>query len=221
MSKYNYFTHSLLITGLLMLMLHLVYSHAQILDSLNPDSHSFLRSVLFSVAYSFMTIIVIALLQNEVANRWFAVADAVAVFIYYASPIYTNFDFLILVKSLFYSGLTGINTYMLGSLSLKYFSQIKEVVNAEIESLKQKLDSLKIAFEESEKAKVSFIKEVDSLRKEALRQSNLNDTLRLELEQMKLFKADALKWRLANARKKKDNDFEVDVLQKQLNEIEK
>lgn len=221
MSKFNYITQSLLIAALVMLMLHLVYLHAQILDSMNPDSHSFIRSILFSIAYSFMTIIIIALLQNEVANRWFAVADASAIFIFYAFPVYHNFDLLILIKSLFYSFLTGIGTYMLGSLSLKYFSQIKEVVNAEIESLKSKLDSLKIAFEESEKAKDTFIKEVDSLRKEALRQSNLNDTLKIELEQMKLFKADALKWRLANARKKKDNDFEIDELEKQLNKISK
>jgi len=130
MKIYNYIIYTVLAIAMILIMTHLVYVHAELLNRLNPYDRNWYRSLLFSVAYSFLTITVIALLQKKEWNIAFAFADAISVALYYFAPLFlkNELNYYILIQGSFYSVLTGIATYTLGSLSLKYFADSNFIV---------------------------------------------------------------------------------------------
>jgi len=234
MKLYNKVIYAFLATSLTFLMFHLVYVHAEILDNINPYSRSFVRSIFFAIAYSFMTVTVIALLQSEKANRYFALADAIAILLYYATPLFTaEFDILRFILSLYYSLLSAIATFMLGSLAIKFFGQTQVIVDTEKVTLRNRLDTIVSALEESEKAKVSLNKNIDTLKNEALSLKNnndtlvqLNDTLNSEIDLSIEMRIQALRWQKAIAGKRKDvvrfNQLqnEIEMLGKKIKTLE-
>jgi len=123
--SFRIITNSILAVSLSLLMVHLIYVHKELLLYLNPhkcncDTDTY-RSYLFSITYSFATITVISLLQNDRWNKIYAGFDTVSVLIYYGSTLFTNFDINHCLQTAFYATLTGIASYTLGSLALKYF----------------------------------------------------------------------------------------------------
>jgi len=233
MKIYNKIVYGFLAVSLAFLLFHLIWIHADILNALNPNSHSFVRSFFFAMSYSFMTVTVIALLQSETANKWFAMADAIVVLMYYASPLFSVFDTERLILSLYYSSLSGIATFMLGSLAIKFFGQTQTIVDTEKVTLRNRLDTIVSALDESEKAKVSLYKNIDTLKNEALLLKNnndtlvqLNDTLNSEIDLSIEMRIQALRWQKAIAGKRKDvvrfNQLqnEIEMLGKKIKTLE-
>lgn len=129
-----------------LLMVHLVYVHKELLYLLNPEKATIDRNItlVFSITFAFVTILAITRLRNMAWNIAFALFDTVSMFLYYGRDILiANQHEYILVQSIYYAVFTGISTFVLGHLCLRFFDDEKQVEASSEHNYQQIIEEMK------------------------------------------------------------------------------